>query len=292
MNVKKIAVLGSGVMGSALACHFSNCGFEVLMLDRLMPEDEESEDPLVRNKVADQSLSQALKSKPAPLYTRDLRKYIETGNFEDHLSKISDCDWVVEAIIEDLSIKQGLFEKVEKHRKKGSLVTTNTSGIPIHMLSQGRTDDFRKHFLGTHFFNPPRYLRLLEIIPGPDTDESVTEFFMQFGDRYLGKETVHCKDSPAFIANRIGVFAMSDIFRLTKELGLDIATVDKLTGPGLGRPKTGTFRLGDLVGLDVAVKVLKGMRDNCPEDKMLQELELPDFMEHLIENNYLGNKTG
>ncbi len=292
MIIKKIAVLGSGVMGSALACHFSNCGFEVLLLDRVLPGDEDEKNPLVRNKVVNQSLSDTVKSKPAPLYIRSLSEYITTGNFEDDLSKISDCDWVVEAIVEDLSIKQGLFEKVEKYRKKGSLITTNTSGIPIHMLSRERSEDFRKHFLGTHFFNPPRYLRLLEIIPGPDTEEEVTEFFMRFGDRYLGKETVRCKDTPAFIANRIGVFAMSDIYRLTKKLGLDIATVDKLTGPGLGRPKTGTFRLGDLVGLDVAAKVLAGMRENCPEDEMLRELELPGFMEHLIDKNYLGNKTG
>ncbi|TVQ45858.1 MAG: 3-hydroxyacyl-CoA dehydrogenase/enoyl-CoA hydratase family protein [Saprospirales bacterium] len=291
IRIKKIAVLGSGVMGSALACHFANCGFELVLLDRVLPEFENSNDPEQRNRVANQSLQSTVKSKPSPVFTKSISSYIKTGNFTDDLKLIADCDWVVEAIIEDLKIKQGLFEKVEQFRKKGSLVSTNTSGIPIHMLTKGRSEDFRKHFLGTHFFNPPRYLRLLEIIPGPNTDSKVVDFFMHFGDRYLGKETVLCKDRPAFIANRIGVFAMSDIFRLTLELGLDISAVDKLTGPALARPGTGTFRLGDLVGLDVAAKVLKGMQDNCPEDKMLQHLQMPDFMDYLLKNNFLGNKT-
>lgn len=292
IRIKKIAVLGSGVMGSALACHFSNCGFEVLLLDRVLPEFIESASSQERNKVVNDSLTASIRSKPAPLYTKSLSEHIQTGNFSDDLKSIGDCDWIVEAIIEDVGIKRGLFEEVEKFRKKGSLITTNTSGIPISILAEGRSEDFKKHFLGTHFFNPPRYLRLLEIIPGKETDQKVVDFFMHFGERFLGKETVLCKDSPAFIANRIGVFAMSDIFRLTKDLNLDINTVDKLTGPALGRPKTGTFRLGDLVGLDVAVKVLKGMRDNCPEDQLLKDLEMPDYLEYLIENKYLGNKTG
>ncbi|TVR89995.1 MAG: 3-hydroxyacyl-CoA dehydrogenase/enoyl-CoA hydratase family protein [Saprospirales bacterium] len=291
-RIKKIAVLGSGVMGSALACHFANCGFEVLLLDLLPKEAEGNKRPSARNKLADEALSKSVKSRPAPLYVKSLQSHIQTGNFTDDLEKIADCDWVVEAIIEDLKIKQGLFEKVEKHRKKGSYISTNTSGIPISMLTKGRSEDFQQHFIGTHFFNPPRYLRLLEIIPGPSTKSEVTDFFMHFGDRFLGKQTVLCKDSPAFIANRVGVFAMTDIFRLTAELGLDISTVDKLTGPGLARPKTGTFRLGDLVGLDVAVKVLKGMRDNCPEDEMLKGLEMPDFMDFLLDKGHLGNKTG
>jgi len=291
-RIKKIAVLGSGVMGSALACHFANCGFELILLDRVLPEFEDSTKSFERNQLVNQSLQTSIKSKPAPLFTKSIANAIKTGNFTDDLHLISECDWIVEAIIEDLNIKQELFEKVEKFRKKGSLISTNTSGIPIHMLSEGRSEDFRKNFLGTHFFNPPRYLRLLEIIPSPDTDPKTVDYFMHFGDRFLGKKTVLCKDRPAFIANRIGVFAMSDIFQLSLELGLDITTVDKLTGPALARPGTGTFRLGDLVGLDVAAKVLKGMRDNCPDDNMLQDLQMPGYMDFLLKNNFLGNKTG
>lgn len=292
IRIKKIAVLGSGTMGSALACHFANCGYEVLLLDRILAEKTESTHKKDRNAVVEESINKAIKSKPSPLYTKDVSRYIQTGNFTDDLEKIADCEWIVEAIIEDLNIKSELFAKVEKHRKEGAIVTTNTSGIPIHLLAAERGEDFQKHFFGTHFFNPPRYLRLLEIIPGPQTDKKIVDFFMNFGERFLGKEVVLCKDQPAFIANRIGVFAMSDIYRLTAELGIDISTVDKLTGPALDRPKTGTFRLGDLVGLDVATKVIQGMRQNCPDDEMLQNLEMPDFMDFLLENKFLGNKSG
>ena len=293
-RIKKVAVLGSGIMGSGIACHLANIGLEVLMLDilpREMPEDQKNNKG-VRNSVADKALKSAIKSKPAPLYDKAFASRITTGNFEDDLEKIKDYDWIIEVIIERLDIKQQLFEKVDKHRKEGTLISSNTSGIPIHMMAEGRSDDFKKHFCGTHFFNPPRYLRLLEIIPTADTSENVVDFFMTFGRNALGKQTVLCKDTPAFIGNRIGVFAMGHIYVLTKELGLSINEVDKLTGPALARPNTGTFRLGDLVGLDTAVKVIQGIKDNCPDDDMVQSMEMPPFMDMLIENEWYGNKSG
>jgi 3-hydroxyacyl-CoA dehydrogenase len=293
-RIKKVAVLGSGVMGSGIACHFANIGLEVVMLD-ILPRDlseKEKDHPAARNRMANEALKKAIKSKPAPLYHKDFASRITTGNFEDDFSKISDCDWVIEVVVERLDIKQKVFEQVEKHRRPGSLITSNTSGIPIHMMLDGRSEDFKKHFCGTHFFNPPRYMRLLEVIPTPETAPEVIDFFMHYGDVYLGKQTVLCKDTPAFIANRVGVYAMAKIYQLTTELGLRIEEVDKLTGPTIGRPKTGTFRLGDLVGHDTAVNVIKGLKQNCPDDEQASTFEIPKYLEFLIENNYLGNKTG
>ena len=286
-RINKVAVLGSGVMGSAIACHFANAGLEVLLLD-IVPREEGAD----RNAVAAGHLKTAIKSKPAPLFIKDYASRITVGNFEDDFAKISDCDWVLEAVIERLDIKQQVFSKVDEHRKPGSIVTSNTSGIPIHMMLADRSEDFRKNFLGTHFFNPPRYLRLLEVIPTPETDPGLVDFMMHYGEVNLGKQTVLCKDTPAFIANRVGVYAMALIFDLTAELGLSIQDVDKLTGPALGRPRTGTFRLADLVGLDTAVKVIQGMRDHCPDDEQVQGLSDPRFMKHLVDNNWLGNKSG
>ncbi len=293
-RIKKAAVLGSGVMGTGIACHFANIGLEVLMLDIVPPNltDEQKKDPKSRNSIADSNLKQAIKSKPAPLYDKDFSKRITTGNFDDDLPKIADCDWIIEVVVERLDIKQQLFDKVEKYRKKGSLITSNTSGIPIHMMLEGRSEDFQAHFCGTHFFNPPRYLRLFEVIPTPKTKQEVVDFFMHYGDVYLGKQTVLCKDTPAFIANRIGVYAMAKVFQLTSELGLTIEEVDRLTGPALGRPKTGTFRLGDLVGLDTAEKVIHGIKNNCPDDLLAQSMEIPKHLQFLIDNKFYGNKSG
>jgi 3-hydroxyacyl-CoA dehydrogenase len=293
-HVNKVAVLGSGVMGSGIACHLANAGMQVLMLDILPKEgtEEQLEDPVYRNKVATDALAQTIRSKPAPLYKKEFASRIDIGNFEDDLHRIKDYDWVIEVVVEDLEIKRSLLEKVDSHRQEGTLITTNTSGIPIHLIAEGRSDDFKSHFCGTHFFNPPRYLRLLEVIPGPDTKQEILEFFYSFGDRILGKETVMCKDSPAFIANRVGVYAMSYIFQQADALNLPPNIVDKLTGPAIGRPKTGTFRLGDLVGLDVAAKVLKGIQENCPEDQQAQNLKLPEGYQYLLDKNWLGNKTG
>jgi 3-hydroxyacyl-CoA dehydrogenase len=214
------------------------------------------------------------------------------GNFDDDFAKIKECDWIIEVVVERLDIKRQIYEKVEQFRAKGSLVTSNTSGIPIHLMAEGRSDDFRKHFCGTHFFNPVRYMRLFEVIPTADTDPDVIAFFMHYGDVILGKQTVLCKDTPAFIANRVGVYAMAKIFQLTHELGLGIDTADALTGPAIGRPKTGTFRLADLVGMDTAVHVINGMKQNCPDDEQISKMEVPAFLNFLVENKFFGNKSG
>ena len=293
-RIRKTAVLGSGIMGSGIACHFANIGLEVLLLDILPPgtTDQENQNSIHRNQLVNESLQKAIKSKPAPLYHKDFASRITTGNFEDDFEKIKDCDWIIEVVIERLDIKKQIFEKVDRFRKPGSLISSNTSGIPIHLMIEGRSEDFKAHFCGTHFFNPPRYLALLEIIPTPFTHSSVIDFFLDYGEKQLGKNTVLCKDTPAFIANRVGVYAMAKIFSLSQELGMTIEEVDAITGPTIGRPKTGTFRLADLVGLDTAIKVIKGIKENCPNDEQMSQMETPNFLEFLLEQNFLGNKTG
>jgi len=299
-KINKVTVLGSGVMGSRIACHFANIGCEVLLLDIVPGElnDKEKaqgltkEDKVVRNRIVNDSLNFALKSNPSPIYKKSFASRITTGNMEDDMSKISDSDWIIEVVIERLDIKQQVFENVEKHRKKGTLITSNTSGIPINMMLDGRSDDFKKHFCGTHFFNPPRYLQLLEIIPTKETDPAVVEFFMDYGRRFLGKKTVLCKDTPAFIANRVGVYSIMALFHAVKELDMNIEEVDKLTGPVLGRPKSATFRTCDVVGLDTLVHVANGLKDNCPNDEEKALFELPDYISKMVDNGWLGSKSG
>ena len=291
-HIRRCAVLGSGLMGTGIACHLANVGLEVLLLD-IVPRDLPAGAPAAaRNALARKSLDAALKAKPAPLYDRAFASRITVGNLDDDLDRIAECDWVIEVVIERLDIKRGLFERVDALRRPGTLVTSNTSGIPIAQMAEGRSEDFRRHFCGTHFFNPVRYMRLLEIIPGPDTAQETIEFFLEFGDRRLGKQTVLAKDTPAFIANRIGVYAMAKIYQLTDELGLPISVVDKLTGPAIGRPKTGTFRLGDLVGHDTATNVMRGIVDNAPTDEQAPTFMVPTYMEFLLDNEYLGDKSG
>ena len=299
-NIQQVAVLGSGVMGSRIACHFANIGVEVLLLDivpRELTDKEQAkglslEHPAVRNRIVNDSLQAAIKSNPAPLYDQAFAKRISTGNFDDDLAKIKDADWIIEVVVERLDIKQQVFEQVEQHRKPGTIITSNTSGIPIRMMTEGRSDDFKKHFCGTHFFNPPRYLRLLEIIPGPDTEPGLLNFLLDYGDRFLGKQTVLAKDTPAFIANRVGVYSISAIFKLMKEMDLTIEDVDKLTGPATGKPKSGTFRLSDVVGLDTTVHVIKGIAENCPDDEQRDLFQVPDYVQKLMDNHWLGDKTG
>ena len=293
IHIRKAAVLGSGVMGSAIACHLAQVGIEVLLLD-IVPfdlTDAERTNTAARNRIVNTALATALKSKPSPIYEARFATRITTGNFDDDLARIATCDWVIEVVVERLDIKQQLYAKVEQHRKAGTLITSNTSGIPIGMLAEGRSDDFRSHFCGTHFFNPPRYLRLLEIIPHTGTDPDVTAFFMEFGSTFLGKTTVLCKDTPAFIANRVGVYAMGKVFELTTEQGLTIEEADRITGPAIGRPNTGTFRLADLVGLDTALNVIKGIRTNCPTDEQINRNPIPAYLERMVEQKWLGNKT-
>ncbi len=293
-RIKKVAVLGSGVMGAGIAAHFANIGLDVLMLD-IVPfnlSDEEKKIPAKRNSIVNGAMKALLKSKPAALYNKDFAKRIQVGNFDDDMEKISDADWVIEVVIERLDIKKQVFEKVEKHRKTGALVTSNTSSIPIHLMAEGRSDDFKANFCGTHFFNPPRYLKLFEVIPTPDTSKEVVDFLMNYGDVYLGKRTVLCKDTPAFIANRVGVYAMAKIQQLTAELDLTIEEVDKLTGTPIGRPRTGVFRLGDLVGHDTSAKVVEVIRTRCPHDEQANAFEFPEYTKFLEENKFYGDKSG
>jgi len=290
-KIKKVAVLGSGVMGSGIACHLANVGLEVLMLD-ILPKDLKNKKD--RNSVADGALEKAIKSKPSPLYKKDFVKYIKTGNFDDDFEKISEADWIIEVVVELLEIKKKIFESVEKYRKPGSLVTSNTSSIPISILAKDRSDDFKKHFCGTHFFNPPRYMRLLEIIPSDDSKLEIIDFFMEFGSNILGKQTVLCKDTTAFIANRIGVMSGCKIFELTEKYDMTIEEVDAITGTLIGRPNTASYRLQDLVGLDTSDKVTNFVVENAKGDaffKNVGETPTPKFFTFLIENNFLGNKT-
>jgi 3-hydroxyacyl-CoA dehydrogenase len=291
-SIKKVAILGSGVMGSRIACHFAGIGVQVLLLDMVPKEAVESTKPQERNKLVNDALQAALKSNPSPVYTKATAKKITTGNFDDNLPEIAGVDWIIEVVVERLDIKQMIYEKVEKYRKPGTLISSNTSGIPIHLMAEGRSDDFKKHFCGTHFFNPPRYLRLLEIIPTPHTSPEVVDFLMEYGDLFLGKTTVHCKDTPAFIANRIGVFSIMLIFNSMEKLGLSIDEIEALTGPIIGRPKSATFRTADVVGIDTLVKVAKGVADNCPTDEARAIFTIPSWLEKILANNWLGDKTG
>lgn len=299
-KIRKVAVLGAGVMGAQIACHFANIGMEVLLLD--MPPKELSADeektgfsidhPKVRNRIVNQLFARILKNKPNPIYLKSFAKRITTGNFEDDLHKIKDCDWTIEVIIENLEIKQKLYTQIEEFRKPKSLITSNTSGIPIGMLLGGRSDDFKQSFCGTHFFNPPRYLKLLEIIPSKHTSQEVIDFLTEFGERHLGKSVVICKDTPAFIANRIGVYSMMSVFHLQKEFDLSVEEIDKLTGPIIGRPKSATFRTCDVVGLDTLVFVAQNLQKALVNDESKDVYAIPDFIQKLMENQWLGAKTG
>ena len=296
-RIKKVAVLGSGVMGSGISCQLANVGLEVLMLDILPNKlsDDEKNNRLIRNKVAKNALDKAIKSKPAPLYNKKYSSRITVGNFEDDFHKIKEADWIIEVVVERLDIKRQIFEKVEEYRSPGSIVSSNTSSIPIKLLAEGRSENFRKYFCGTHFFNPPRYLRLLEIIPTKDSLTELIDFFMNYGEINLGKQTVLCKDTPAFIANRIGVMSGAKVFELTEKFDLTIEEVDLLTGPILGRPKTGSFRLQDLVGIDTGDKVTNFVVQNVKGDSFFEKLTktaTPKFFNFLLENNFLGDKTG
>jgi 3-hydroxyacyl-CoA dehydrogenase len=299
-NIRRVAVLGSGVMGSRIACHFAGTGLPVLLLDRVPTEltDVEkakklsTDHPTFKNRIVNEALTAAIKSSPSPVYNAEVMKLIQTGNFTDNMKDIAGCDWIIEVVVERLDIKKTIFDEVEKYRKPGTLVSSNTSGIPIHLMAEGRSEDFKKHFCGTHFFNPPRYLRLLEIIPTPETDPEIIKFLLEYGDLHLGKTTVLCKDTPAFIANRVGVFSIMAIFILMDKLGLTIDQIETLTGPVLGRPKSATFRTADVVGLDTLVKVAKGVYENCPQDEARDVFKIPDWLEKMLKNNWLGDKTG
>ncbi len=299
-TINKVAIIGSGVMGSRIACHFAGIGVQVLLLDIVPAALNATEtakglsvsDKQVRNRIVNDALAATLKSKPAAVYTPKVATLIKTGNIEDNLPEISTCNWIIEVVVERLDIKQRIFEQIEKYRKPGTLVTTNTSGIPIHKICEGRSEDFRQNFCGAHFFNPPRYLRLLEIIPNAETKPEIVQFLMDYGSRFLGKTTVLCKDTPAFIANRVGVFGFMAVFKAMQNLGLSIDEIDLLTGTILGRPKSATFRTGDVVGLDTLVHVAKDLPINAPNDEAKEIFKIPAFIEKMMENKWYGDKTG
>ncbi|MBT0608881.1 3-hydroxyacyl-CoA dehydrogenase/enoyl-CoA hydratase family protein [Aequorivita echinoideorum] len=299
-RINKVAVIGSGIMGSGIACHFANIGVEVLLLDivpRELTDDEKKkgltlQDKVVRNRIVNGDLQKAIKSNPAPLYHKDFAKRISTGNLEDDIAKVNTADWIIEVVVERLDIKKQVFENLDKHRKPGTLITSNTSGIPIKFMSEGRSEDFQKHFCGTHFFNPPRYLQLFEIIPGPKTSKEVLDFLNGYGEKFLGKTSVVAKDTPAFIGNRIGIFGIQSLFHQVKDMGLTIEEVDKLTGPVIGRPKSATFRTVDVVGLDTLVHVANGIYENVPDDEEHGIFQLPGFIDTMMEKKWLGSKSG
>jgi len=297
--IQKVAVIGSGIMGSRIACHMANIGLDVLLLDiapfQLSDAEQKAgltlEHPKVKNRIVKDALKATLKTKPASVYKKEFINRIQTGNLTDDFEKIADADWIIEVVVERLDIKKQVFEKVEQLRKSGSIVSSNTSGIPIHMMLEDRSADFKSHFLGTHFFNPPRYLELLEIIPTPHTKPEIVDFLMEFGDRHLGKTTVLCKDTPAFIANRVGVAGILSLFHLVEKRGLSVEAIDKLTGPVIGRPKSATFRTCDVVGLDTLVHVANGLFDNCKDDEARESFKLPKYVQTLFDNKWLGDKT-
>ena len=299
-HINKVAVVGSGIMGSGIACHFANIGVEVLLLDIVPREltDKETakglslEDEVVRNRLVNDALAAALKSKPSPIYHKSFASRIKTGNLEDDIAGVSEVDWIIEVVVERLDIKKQVFEKLEAHRKPGTLITSNTSGIPIHYMSEGRSADFQQHFCGTHFFNPPRYLKLFEVIPGPETKKDVLDFLISYGEKFLGKTSVLAQDTPAFIGNRIGIFSIMSLFHTIKDLGMTIEEVDKLTGPVIGRPKSATFRTVDVVGLDTLVHVANGIGENCPKDERHELFQLPDYIQKMVAESWLGSKTG
>lgn len=299
-TINKVAVIGSGIMGSGIACHFANIGVEVLLLDivpKELTENEKSknltiDDKQVRNRLVNEALLTALKSKPSPIYHPSFSSRITTGNLEDDIAKIAEVDWIIEVVVERLDVKKIVFEKIDAYRKVGTLVTSNTSGIPIKLMSEGRSEDFQKHFCGTHFFNPARYLKLFEIIPGPKTNAEVLSFLNAYGEKFLGKTSVVAKDTPAFIGNRIGIFSIQSLFHLVKKEGFTVAEVDKLTGPVIGRPKSATFRTVDVVGLDTLVHVANGIANHCTNDEQLELFQLPDFIQSMMDNKWLGSKTG
>jgi 3-hydroxyacyl-CoA dehydrogenase len=297
-RIKKVAVLGSGIMGSGIACHFANIGLEVLLIDIVPKEPNDAEkakgltieDKAVRNRIVNSSLQATLKSKPSPLYKKEFADRIKIGNFDDDINKLSGYDWIIEVVVERIEVKKNVFEKVDKYRKKGTLITTNTSGISVDLMIEGRSNDFCEHFCGTHFFNPPRYLQLLEIIPTKKTNPEVIRFLEDYSSRFLGKLPVLSKNTPAFIANRIGTYSIMDLFNNVHEFGLTVPEIDKLTGPIIGRAKSATFRTADIVGLDTLAHVSTNIKETT-KDESNNTFSIPDYLGVMIENGWLGQKA-
>ena len=299
-NISKVAVLGSGIMGSGIACHFANIGVEVLLLDICPKELNENEvkqnlnldSKKVKNRIVNDMFQKCIKSRPSPIYNKKFLDRIKLGNFEDDIHKINEVDWIIEVVVEKLDIKKSVFDLVEKHRKTGTIITSNTSGIPIKLMNEGRSDDFKECFAITHFFNPPRYLNLFEVVPGPDCKKEILDFLLDYGEKFLGKTSVLAKDTPAFIGNRIGIFGIMSLFHQIRSGEYSVEEVDKLTGPAIGRPKSATFRTADIAGLDTMCHVANGVYEKCKDDESREVFKLPDFLQKMLDNNMLGSKTG
>jgi len=299
-EIRRVAVLGAGTMGARIAAHFANASVPCVLLDIVPGEaapgapktSPSANDLKTRNRVAQAGLEAALASRPPSFFVPDAARLVTVGNFEDHLNLIQDCDWIVEAVTENRAIKQALYQKVEQFRKPGTIISSNTSGISIGSLAEGMPEDFRQHFLGTHFFNPPRYMKLLEVIPAPGTLPEVVKAISNFGDLALGKGIVLAHDTPNFIANRIGTFFMMDVLERLVQDGYSIEEIDLLTGPVMGVPKSATFRLLDLVGLDVMVHVVKNLSQALPDDERLDVFTMPEFVDGMLARKLLGEKSG
>jgi 3-hydroxyacyl-CoA dehydrogenase len=291
-RIEKAAVLGAGTMGARIAAHFANAGLPCILLDMLPPGLPPDAPAWDRNKIVRAGLDAARKSKPAAFFTPALADKISIGNFEDDLPRVAEADWIIEVVAENLDIKRNLLARVAQHRKSGAIVTTNTSGLPVHLIAEGMTEEFQQHWAGTHFFNPPRYLKLVEVIPGPKTLPEIVETLREFCDRRLGKGVVIAKDTPNFIANRIGTFSMLNAFRLMASLQMTVEEVDACTGPAIGWPKSATFRTADIVGLDVLVHVVKNIYETAPHDESRESYKIPVLVEEMVRRNWLGDKTG
>src|SRR5512147_1984826 len=284
-RIDKVAVLGAGTMGSRIAAHLANAGVPSCLLDIVVPDA----DGEARNHVAASGLQAARKSKPAAFFEPSLAHLVTIGNFEDNMKFVAECDWVIEAVVENLDIKRSLLKKVEAARRPGTIITTNTSGLPVAKIAEGFSDDLRRHWFGTHFFNPPRYMRLLEVIPTPEADRAAIDSIAHFCDLRLGKGIVVAKDTPNFIANRIGTFSVLNVMRVMQEMDMSIEDVDALTGTAVGWPKSASFRTIDLVGLDILGHVVGNMTQNVRDER--SELRLPDFFQKMLERKWLGDKT-
>ncbi len=291
-RIEKAVVLGAGTMGSRIAAHFANAGLPCILLDIVPPDLKPDAPPAERNKIVRAGLEGAKKSKPAAFFTAALAEKVSVGNFEDDLARCAEADWIIEVVAENLEIKRTLLSRVAQFRKPGAIVTTNTSGLPVRLIADGMSEDFQQHWAGTHFFNPPRYLKLVEVIPGPKTSGEVIETLSDFCDRRLGKGVVIAKDTPNFIANRIGTYSMLNALRLMSKLGMTIEEVDVCTGPAVGWPKSATFRTADLVGLDVLVHVVKNIYETAPNDESREMYKVPPLIEEMVRRGWLGDKTG
>jgi 3-hydroxyacyl-CoA dehydrogenase len=291
-RIEKVVVLGAGTMGSRIAAHFANAGLPCILLDIVPPNLPADAPAAERNKIVRAGLDAAKKSKPAAFFTAALAEKISIGNFEDDLARCAEADWIIEVVAENLEIKRKLLARVAQFRKPGAIVTTNTSGLPVHLIAEGMSEEFQQHWAGTHFFNPPRYLKLVEVIPGPKTSREVVETLSEFCDRRLGKGVVVAKDTPNFIANRIGTFSMLNALRLMSSLGMTVEEVDACTGPVVGWPKSATFRTADIVGLDVLVHVVKNIYETAPNDESRESYKVPALIEEMVKRGWLGDKTG